>query len=159
MGNNKELNLAPPIFAWPFFTWYRHWKRLNHGGKDVHGLDRAHVNCYLEYNVEIKPTKNKFGTGISCALRFKTVWEIIQCCLTSKGYRGLEPANLSILYDTKNLRRGNFIRNLLYMSIEINFWLWVWAISLIKESSTTLIFLFTQKYLLYMSFDCGSLRA
>ena len=29
---------------------------------------------------------------------------IVQCCLTSKGYKGFQPADLRILYDAKILR-------------------------------------------------------
>ena len=69
----------------------------------------------LKYYAEIRPTKNKFGTEILCALQFKTVWEIIQCCLTSKRYKGFGPTDLPILYDAKILRGGEVMRILLYI--------------------------------------------
>ena len=62
----------------------------------------------LEYYAEINTTKNKFGIGISCALRFKSVLEIIHCCLTSKGYNGYGPEDLTFLYDAKILRVIDF---------------------------------------------------
>ena len=48
----------------------------------------------LEYYAEIKPTR------------------IIQCCLTSKGYKGFAPTDLRILYNAKILRRGEIMQNL-----------------------------------------------
>ena len=51
--------------------------------------------CWTEeYYAAIYTSENKFGKGILCALRFKTVWEIIQCYLTSNGYKGFGPADL-----------------------------------------------------------------
>ena len=41
--------------------------------------------------------ERKFWAGIICVQRFKTVWQIMQCCLTSKGYKGFELAYLRIL--------------------------------------------------------------
>lgn len=70
----------------------------------------------LEYNAEINRTRNEFSTGILRALWFKTVWVIFHCCLTSKGYKGLGPAGLVILYKAKLLRRGKIIPNLLYFT-------------------------------------------
>ena len=67
----------------------------------------------LEYYAEINPTRNILRTEIICVLRFTMVWETIQCYLTSKGYRGFGPADLRILYDSKILRRGEIMRNLL----------------------------------------------
>ena len=55
----------------------------------------------LGYYAEINHTRNKYGTRILCALRFKTVWETIQCCLTSKEYEGFRPADLPIFYVEK----------------------------------------------------------
>ena len=50
----------------------------------------------LEYYAEINLTRYEFSTGILCALRFKTGWEIIQCCHTSRAYKGFGPADLNI---------------------------------------------------------------
>ena len=60
------------------------------------------MDCHVETNT----SKNKFGTGILRMLRFKTVSEIIQCCLSSNGYEGFGHANLRILYDENTLRGG-----------------------------------------------------
>ena len=67
----------------------------------------------MEYYAEINPTRNKFGTEISCTLQFKTAWEMFQCCLTSKGYKAIRPADLRILYDANTLVGGETMRNLL----------------------------------------------
>ena len=53
--------------------------------------------------------------GILCIQRFKTVREIIRCCLTSSGYVGFGPADLSIIYNENILREGEFMRNLQYL--------------------------------------------
>ena len=50
--------------------------------------------------------------GILCILRFQTVWEIIQCWLTSKGYKGFTPSDLRVLYD-ENTLKGENMRTLL----------------------------------------------
>ena len=68
----------------------------------------------LEYYPKFNPTRNKFRIGILCTLRFKTVWEIIQYCLASKGYKAFGRTDLRILYDANILRGGEFMRNLLY---------------------------------------------
>ena len=67
----------------------------------------------LEKYAEINRTTNKFSTVILCALRFKLVWEFIQCCLTSHGYKWFRPADLRILYDAKTLGGEEIKRNLL----------------------------------------------
>ena len=68
----------------------------------------------FEYYVKINPTRNKFSTGILCALRFKTVWEILQCYLTFNEIEGFGPAVKLILYDANKLRGGEIMQNLLY---------------------------------------------
>ena len=54
MGNNKKLNEASLTKNWSFVTWQWHLKRLNLGGKDFHGLDRAHIGilCGNQHNQE-----------------------------------------------------------------------------------------------------------
>ena len=52
---------------------------------------------------------------ILSALRFETVWKIIQCFLTSNRYKGFRPADLCTLYDVKILRGGENFRNLMYV--------------------------------------------
>ena len=66
------------------------------------------------YYTEINTAGNKYGTGIQCALKFKTVGETIQWCLTSKIYKRSEPADLRILYVEKILRGEEIMRILLY---------------------------------------------
>ena len=68
----------------------------------------------VEYYSEININGKKFGTGILCVLRFKTVWEFIQCCLTSKRNKGFGPTDLRILNLEKILRWVEIMRNMLY---------------------------------------------
>ena len=68
MGLNEELNETLPTNEWSFSTWQWHSKRLGHGGKDLFGLDRAHIRILCGNQPLIK-----FGTEILCALRFETV--------------------------------------------------------------------------------------
>ena len=60
------------------------------------------LTCYAVINT----TRKIFGTGIWWTLRHKTVWEFIQCCITAKGYKGFEPADLRIFI------QWNFLRTL-----------------------------------------------
>ena len=69
----------------------------------------------LGYYVEINATGNQFDTGLICALRFEPLWETIQCCLTYMGYKGFRPAVFNISYSENTLRRGEIMRNLLYL--------------------------------------------
>ena len=73
------------------------------------------------YYPEIKSIGNKFWTGILYVLRFTTVWEIIQCCLNSKGYKGFGPAHLSFLKVEKILREGKIMQNLPYLLLKTYF--------------------------------------
>ena len=43
MGLNEELKEAPQTNEWSFFTWQEHSTRLDHGGMDIYGLERAHI--------------------------------------------------------------------------------------------------------------------
>ena len=71
----------------------------------------------LEYYGEINPSRNKYGTQILWAVRFKTAWEFIQCCLTSNEYKGIGPADMRILYDVKIFGGEEIMQNLLqYLS-------------------------------------------
>ena len=74
------------------------------------GWTKHTYECYAEIN----PTRKKNGTWILCALQFEKVGEIILYCLTCKGYKGFEPVDVCILYDTKILRGGEIMQNLLY---------------------------------------------
>ena len=67
----------------------------------------------LEYYAELNPIRKKFGTGVLCTLRLKVFMEIIQSCLTSKGYKAFRPTNSRILYDTTILRGGKIMEKLL----------------------------------------------
>ena len=67
--------------------------------------------CYAGVNTK----GNKLCTRISCTLRFKTVWKIIQCCFTSKGYKGLGLADLRIFIHENILGGREIMRNLLYI--------------------------------------------
>ena len=60
-------------------------------------------------------SEKKIRTGKICALRLETNWEIIQCCLTFKGYKEFGPADLRILYDAIISRGGEIKQNVLYM--------------------------------------------
>ena len=77
----------------------------------------------LKYYAEFNPTRKKFWTRILCALRFKTVWEIIQCCFTSMGLKRFVPAVLLILYNAKILRE-EIMQNLLYMQWYVKTFTW-----------------------------------
>ena len=64
------------------------------------------------YYPEINPFGNKLCTGILSVLRFKTVWEIIQCCLTSKRHTGFGQLDLHVL-NVDFLRGWEIMHNLL----------------------------------------------
>ena len=68
----------------------------------------------MDYYAEINPTNKQFETGILCALRFRTLWEIIQCYPTFMEYKGFGPTDLRILYDAKVLGGWEDSRNVLY---------------------------------------------
>ena len=109
MGLNEELNKTPPT---------NEWSSSPNSGTQSGWTPEASTSMgwtenTLEYYAEINPTRIKFGYEILCTLRFKTVWEIIQCSLTSKGYEGFGPADLYIVYDAKILKIEEILRNLL----------------------------------------------
>ena len=72
----------------------------------------------LKYYAEINHTRKKFWTRISCVLRFKTVWEIIQCCLTSKGQKKIRPCGFAHFIRCKDYkRRGNYAESIVHAMI------------------------------------------
>ena len=71
---------------------------------DPNGFDQGPL-CGGQRDIMRKSTlPEKNGTGILCILQFKTVWKIIQCCLTSKGHNGFGPGDLRIFYDENILK-------------------------------------------------------
>ena len=88
MGFNEELNWM--ILFHLAVTFKEAWTR----GQGPPWIGQS--TCWKNY-VEINPTRNELVTGILCALTFKTVWEIIWCCLTSKGHKEFGLADLRIL--------------------------------------------------------------
>ena len=65
--------------------------------------------CYPE----IDTTRNKYGTGLICMLRFETADNFIQNCLIFKGYKGFGFSDLRVLHNETNLKRGKVMRILL----------------------------------------------
>ena len=80
--------------------WQWHWKRLDQAKRTSLGL----TENMLGYYARINATEYKLGTTILCILLFKTVWEIFQRCIISKGYKGFG----HIIRREYFKRRGNF---------------------------------------------------